>query len=58
VRWSLQRDLIVLPKSVTKERIVANLAVLDFTLSDEDMAALDGLDRTNGTTVAQEFKWW
>jgi 2,5-diketo-D-gluconate reductase A len=32
--------------------------VFDFTLSDEDMAKLDGLDRTGGTDQARESKWW
>jgi diketogulonate reductase-like aldo/keto reductase len=33
-------------------------AIFDFSLSDEDMAALDGLDRTGGTGEARESKWW
>jgi 2,5-diketo-D-gluconate reductase A len=32
--------------------------VFDFTLSEEDMAALDGLDRSGGTDAARERKWW
>jgi diketogulonate reductase-like aldo/keto reductase len=58
IRWSLQRHLVVLPKSTHRERIEANAQVFDFTLSDEDMAVLDGLDRTRGTAEAQESKWW
>jgi diketogulonate reductase-like aldo/keto reductase len=58
IRWALQRDLVVLPKSTHRERIEANAQVFDFTLSDEDMAALDALDGTGGTTEAQEGKWW
>ena len=49
VRWCLQRDLVVLPKSTHRERIEENAQVFDFTLSDEDMAALDALDTTGGT---------
>jgi diketogulonate reductase-like aldo/keto reductase len=58
IRWCLQRDTIVLPKSTHRERIEANARVFDFALSDEDMAALDDLDQSHGTEVARERKWW
>ena len=58
VRWSLERDLVVLPKSTHRERIEENAQVFDFELSDEDMAALDALDTTDGTDEARESKWW
>jgi diketogulonate reductase-like aldo/keto reductase len=58
VRWCLQRDLVVLPKSTHRERIEENAQVFDFTLSDEDTAALDALDGTGGTDEALERKWW
>jgi diketogulonate reductase-like aldo/keto reductase len=58
IRWCLQRDTIVLPKSTHRERIEENGDVFDFSLSDEDMAALDALDSTGGTDEARERKWW
>jgi diketogulonate reductase-like aldo/keto reductase len=58
IRWCLQRDTIVLPKSTHRERIEANVQVFDFSLSDEDMALLDDLDQSHGTEVARERKWW
>ena len=58
LRWCLQRDLVVLPKSTHRERIEHNARVFDFTLSDDDMAALDTLDTTGGTDRARERKWW
>jgi diketogulonate reductase-like aldo/keto reductase len=58
IRWCLQRDTIVLPKSTHQERIAANAAVYDFGLSDEDMARLDDLDQSHGTEAARERKWW
>lgn len=58
IRWSLQRDLIVLPKSKHRERIEHNAQVFDFELSDVDVAALDALDRTGGTDRSLERPWW
>ena len=49
IRWCVQHDLIVLPKSTHRERIEENAQVFDFALSDDDMAALDALDQTGGT---------
>ena len=58
LRWCLQHDLVVIPKSTHRERIEENAQIFDFTLSDQDMAALDALDRTNGTARAHERPWW
>jgi diketogulonate reductase-like aldo/keto reductase len=58
IRWCLQRDTVVIPKSTHRERIEENAQVVDFTLSEEDMAALDRLDGTGGTDQARESKWW
>lgn len=45
IRWHLQNDLIVIPKSVTPERIVENADVYDFSLAPEEMKAIDGLNQ-------------
>ena len=58
LRWCLQRDTIVLPKSVHRDRIEQNAQLFDFELSPADLAELDALDQTNGTDEAQEGKWW
>jgi diketogulonate reductase-like aldo/keto reductase len=58
LRWCVQRDIPVIPKSTHRDRIEENGQIFDFTLSDEDMAALDALDQTNGTSRARERKWW
>jgi diketogulonate reductase-like aldo/keto reductase len=43
VRWHLQHQIVVIPKSVNPDRIRSNADVADFTLTDDDMAALDAL---------------
>ena len=43
LRWHLQHDVVVIPKSTTRERIAANLDVLDFELTPAEMEAIDDL---------------
>lgn len=45
LRFLIQRGVIVIPKSTHKERMVQNMDVFDFTLSDEDMNVIAGLDK-------------
>lgn len=45
LRWALQHDIIVIPKSVTPARIQSNAQLFDFALDAEQMARLDALDR-------------
>ena len=44
LRWLIQRDIIIIPKSVHIERMQQNLDIFDFELSQEDMAAIAALD--------------
>lgn len=45
LRWHIQRGDIVFPKSSTPERVEENIDIFDFELPQEDMAAIDALDR-------------
>ena len=45
LRWAIQHDVIVIPKSTRRERIAENARIFDFALSAEDMAALDAIGR-------------
>ena len=45
LRWDVQRQVIAVPKSSKRERIISNLAVDDFELDDRDMALVGSLDR-------------
>ena len=44
LRFLLQSDVIVIPKTTHKERMIENLNVFDFMLTDEDMKAIHALD--------------
>jgi diketogulonate reductase-like aldo/keto reductase len=45
LRWDLQKDVVTIPKSVHKDRIISNAQLFDFTLSAEDIQRIDALDR-------------
>ena len=44
LRWNIQRGVVVIPKSVHKERIEQNFDVWDFALTSEEMAEIEALD--------------
>ncbi|MDQ3151763.1 MAG: aldo/keto reductase [Actinomycetota bacterium] len=52
LRWHLQLGNIVIPKSVTPDRIASNIDVFDFELADDDIATIDDLD--NGGRVGPD----
>ena len=44
LRWNVQRGVVIIPKSTHRERMEENFNIWDFSLSDEDMAAITALD--------------
>jgi diketogulonate reductase-like aldo/keto reductase len=50
LRWSLQKGFVTIPKSAKRERIIENAAIFDFSLSMEQMAALDGFNEEHHVT--------
>jgi len=50
LRWHVQQGLVAIPKSATASRLADNIAIFDFELSDEQMAAIDALEQP-GTGV-------
>ena len=44
LRWNAQRGVVIIPKSTHKERMQQNFDLFDFTLTAEDMAAIEALD--------------
>ncbi|MCD5578966.1 aldo/keto reductase [Lactobacillus delbrueckii subsp. lactis] len=45
LRWLIQRNITVIPKSVHQKRMAENIAVFDFELTQEEMQSIAGLDR-------------
>jgi diketogulonate reductase-like aldo/keto reductase len=43
LRWHLQHGIVVIPKSANRERIAANVDLLGFSLSDEEVERIDAL---------------
>ena len=56
LRWHVQQPgVVAIPKSATPAHIAQNIAVFDFTLSPEDMAALSAMQRPDGRLVRPGF---
>lgn len=60
LRWELQRGLIVIPRSQNPAHIAENIRLFDFKLSDEDMVAMNALNRNqriNSQNDPDNFPW-
>ncbi|HJX78656.1 aldo/keto reductase [Glutamicibacter sp.] len=49
LRWHLQQGRVIIPKSVTESRIIANLELFGFELTGEELGSIDALDRDGRT---------
>lgn len=49
IRWHLEKGFVVFPKSVRAERLRENLDVFDFELSADEVAAIDAIDKGDGS---------
>lgn len=49
IRWCLQNNVLPLPKSVTPERIIDNLKVFDFEISQDDMETINNMPYIGGS---------
>lgn len=65
LRWLTQRGIVVIPKSVHKERIIENFRIFDFELSQDDMDAISTLDTNtslfpskNNPNIVKQFANW
>lgn len=56
LRWGLQRNTVVIPKTSKVERLQENFAVFDFEISGEDMEKMKAVDRNYRTN--QPAKFW
>lgn len=58
LRWNLQRGVVVIPKTVHEERMRQNFDVFDFTLTQEDMEKIRGMDLGHSEIVNHFDPQW
>jgi methylglyoxal/glyoxal reductase len=47
LRWDLQKGVVTIPKSIRRERILSNADIFDFELTENEVNAIDNLDRNS-----------
>ena len=58
LRWNIQRNIAVIPKSINPVRLKQNLEVFDFSLSDEEMSKISALDQNKRGFVDSRNKFY
>lgn len=54
LRWAIQRNIVVLPKSVHKDRMIQNIDIFDFSLSADDMDKIKELDTNTSSFFSHQ----
>ena len=49
LRWNIENKIVVIPKSITKERIEENIDIFDFSLEEEDIKKIDSMNNNKRT---------
>ncbi|CAG2181491.1 unnamed protein product, partial [Oppiella nova] len=55
IKWQTQRGVVVIPKSATKERIESNIRIFGFDLTEEEMTAMNALDKNWRNCTFSEY---
>lgn len=56
LRWIVQNDITVVPKSSNPQRLAENINVFDFTLSNQDMTSINALDQNK--CILNQVETW
>lgn len=58
LRWNLQKGVATIPKSFNQDRIISNADIFDFSLSSEDLALIEGLDKEERIGAHPDIVVW
>ncbi|MDE7018229.1 MAG: aldo/keto reductase, partial [Lachnospiraceae bacterium] len=51
LRWAVQKDMVVIPKTVSPDRLVENIGLFDFELDEREMKAIDDIPYCGGIGI-------
>lgn len=57
LRWAIEKDVVVLPRSTSREHIAQNVDLFDFELEEADHARIDDLDRDEAVYDTRTREW-